>query len=177
MKKGGFTLLELLVVIVVISILATIVIGGANYALRVAREKRVNLSCKTLQSAIHRYYTEYNEWPGDGRRPNSDGKVVYSGEDNKKIFGALRADNTEAPPRGNRDGIVFIDATAFFTRDGDDEAQKLSETTDSQPLVFVSRSGRWTNRNGQFLYYKVTINYEFQTVKVEATGFDDEGDD
>lgn len=175
MKKGGFTLLELLVVIVIISILATLVVGGANYTLRVAREKRVNLSCKTLQTAIHRYYTEYNDWPG-GKTPNGDGNVQYSGDENKKVFGALRASNTESPPKGNKDEIVFIDETAFFTPDDDEEAQKLSETTGSQPLVFVSRSGRWTNKSGQFLYYKVTINYEFQTVKVEAPGFDDEDD-
>ena len=176
MKKSGFTLLELLVVIVVISILATLVVGGANYTLRVAREKRVNLSCKTLQTAIHRYHTEYNDWPG-GKTPGSDGEVEYSGAENSKVFGALRISNTEAPPKGNKDEIVFIDETAFFTPDGSDEAQKLSETTGAKPLVFVSRSGRWTNKNKKFLYYKVKINYEFQTVKVEAPGFDDEDDD
>ena len=74
MKKGGFTLLELLVVIVVISILATIVVGGANYTLRVAREKRMKISCKTLETAIQRYHTEYNDWPGGGGAHERQGR-------------------------------------------------------------------------------------------------------
>ena len=167
MKKDGFTLLELLVVIVVIGILATLVVGGANYALRVARAKRVATSCDTLQTAIHRYYTEYNEWPGCSQ--TSSGKATFEGENNSKVFGALRASN-------NRDGITFIDETAFFTPDGSDEAQKLSETTGNRPLVYGSRSGRWTKKNGGFFYYRVKINLEFQTVKVEAPEFDDEED-
>ncbi len=165
MKKGGFTLLELLVVIVVISILATLVVGGANYALRVARAKRRAVSCKTLQTAIHRYYTEYNAWPGPP--PNGQPSVTYE-KDNDKVFGALRASNTGDPPNGNKDEIVFIDETAFFTPDGD-EATKLSETTGSKPLVFVSKAGRWTwKKDGEFRYYRVTINYEFQTVTVDT---------
>lgn len=172
MKKGGFTLLELLVVIVVISILATIVVGGANYTLRVARAKRKDISCKTLQTAIQRYHTEYNEWPGCSTT-GSGSKASFTGEANAKVFGALRASNTKE----NRDGIVFIDETAFFTPHGSDEAIKLSETSGSRPLVFVSRNGRWTKDNGGFFYYSVKIDFEFQTVSVTAPGFDDEEDD
>ncbi len=171
MKKGGFTLLELLVVIVVIGILATLVVGGANYALRVAREKRVSLSCSTLKTAIHRFHAEYNEWPGGGT-PNSDHNVEFSGSRNANVFGSLRADS-----RDNPDGIIFLDETAFFTPDNDDGAIKLSEKSGPQPLVFVSRSGRWTKRNGEYLYYKVVINYEYDSVTVSAPGFDDEDDD
>ena len=177
MKKGGFTLIELLVVIVVISILATLVVGGASYTVRVAREKRTAISCKTLETAIHRYHAQYNDWPGKkNAKPNTDGEIVYSGEENKNVFGALRAGNNDSAPKGNPKEITFIDETAFFTSHGD-EAQKLSETTGLQPLVFVSRSGRWTKKSGDFFYYKVTINPEFQTVKVEAPGFNDEDDD
>lgn len=171
MKKDGFTLLELLVVIVVIGILATLVVGGANYALRVARAKRVSLSCNVLQTAIHRFHTEYNEWPGGGT-PNSNHQVVFTGEGNKAVFGPLRVDSKDNP-----DGIVFLDETAFFTPDNDDGATKLSETTGAKPLVFVSRSGRWTKKNGDYLYYKVVINYEYDSVSVTSPGFDDEDDD
>ena len=172
MKKGGFTLLELLVVIVVISILATLVVGGANYTLRVARAKRVTISRNTLQTAINRFYTEYNDWPGGGTpSKNNDYVVEFSGKNNAKVFGALRASSKE-----NRDGITFIDETAFFAPHGE-EAIKLSETSGSQPLVFTTRSGRWTKKNGDFYYYTVKINYEYKTVEVEAPGFDDEDED
>ena len=174
MKKGGFTLLELLVVIVVIGILATLVVGGANYALRVARAKRVSLSCSTLKTAIHRYHSEYNEWPGGEEPKKKDGRfqpVEYEGKDNKKVFGQLRADSKKNP-----DHLAFLDETAFFTSASDGSATKLSETTGDQPLVFVSRSGRWTKTNGSYFYYKVVIDYEYDMVSVSAPGFDDEDD-
>lgn len=174
MKKGGFTLLELLVVIVVMGIVATIVVGGASYSLRVARAKRVAISCKTLQTALHRYYTEYNKWPGGGTPTKAkDYKITFSGDDNKKVFWALRAENS----KDNPDGIHFLDETVFFTPDGNDGAKKLSETSGSKPLVFASRSGRWTNKSGDYLYYKVVINYEHESVSVTSPGFDDEDED
>lgn len=175
MKKSGFTLLELLVVIVIISILATLVAGGANYAMRVARARRVQISCDALETAIHRYHTEYNDWPG-GKTPGASGKVEYSGAENAKIFGALRDSNNNSVPKGNPHGITLIDETALFAPDGEN-ATKLAEKDGSQPLVFASRSGRWTKKNGEFFYYRVKLNLEFQTVKVDAPGFDDEDED
>lgn len=166
MKRNGFTLIELLVVIVIIAILATLVVGGANYAVRVSREKRRTISCQTLQTAIYRYRTEYNEWPG-GVSPSKNTKsYTFEKENNKKIFGMLRASS-----RDNPDGIHFIDETAFFTPDGDDGgAMKLSETTGDRPLVYIARSGRWMDKNGSYLYYRVTIDFDDDTVKVDTKG-------
>ena len=163
MKKGGFTLLELLVVIVVIGILATLIVGGATYAVRVSRDKRRVTSCKTLQIAITRYHNEYNEWPG-GVKPGSNRRAyIYFGKDNAKVFGMLRADSKENP-----DGIHFLDETAFFTPDGDGGTQKLSETSGDRPLVFNSRSGRWVGTDGEYLYYRVTIDFENESVVVDT---------
>ncbi len=165
MKKNGFTLIELLVVIVIISILATLVVGGANYAVRVSREKRRAISCQTLQTAIYRYRTEYNEWPGGIQKSSNDAhNHTFQDDDNAKVFGMLRASNK----KDNPDGIHFIDETAFFTPDGDDGAIKLSETTGDKPLVFVARSGRWLNKNGQHLYYRVVIDFDDETVTVDT---------
>ncbi len=165
MKRNGFTLIELLVVIVIIAILATLIVGGASYSVRVAREKRRVISCQTLQTAIYRYRTEYNEWPG-GVAP-SKGKTSCTFEDDKNadVFGMLRASSKDNP-----DGIHFIDETAFFTPDGDDGAMKLSETTGAKPLVYIARSGRWMNKDGKYYYYRVTIDFDADTVTVDTKG-------
>ncbi len=171
MKKNGFTLIELLVVIVVVGILATFVVGGANYAVRVSREKRRMISCQTLQTAIYRYRTEYNEWPG-GVTP-SKGKTshTFSDEDNAKVFGMLRTSNE----KDNPDGINFIDETAFFTKDPEEDGAviKLSDPkvrSGNKPLVYIARSGRWTNKEGKYLYYRVTIDFDDETVTVDTKG-------
>ena len=167
MKKNGFTLIELLVVIVIIGILATLVVGGASYAVRVSREKRRTISCQTLQTAIYRYRTEYNEWPVPSKVNPSKTKSWTSNQDeNKEVFGKLRASNKTDNP----DTIHFLDETAFFTPDNDDGAKKLSETTGPQPLVFIARSGRWVNKSGNYLYYRVTIDFDDETVTVDTKG-------
>ena len=165
MKKKGFTLIELLVVIVVIGVLATLVVGGASYAVRVSREKRRAISCQTLQTAIFRYRTEYNEWPGGATPSKNKTSCTFEGDANKKIFGMLRASNKSDNP----DGIHFIDETAFFTPDDDGGAVKLSDTTGDKPLVFVSRSGRWTDKNNNYFYYRVEIDFDNETVTVDTT--------
>ena len=167
MKKSGFTLLELLVVIVVIGILATVVAGAAGSAMRASRTKRKDLSCQVLETAINRYRTEYGEWPG-GKSGSAESKT-FSGTGNAAVFGMLRASSSD-----NIDKIRFLDETAFFTPAGDDEAQKLSETTGSKPLVCQYKSGRWTNKSGEYLFFTVVIDYDDETVTVTAPRFDDD---
>ncbi len=174
MRKNGFTLLEILVVIVVIGILATLVAGSATFAMRSARDKRVKISCTDLQTAIYRYRSEYNEWPG-GYKESWGKKHTFSGEDNKEIFSMLRAGSDDNP-----DHIQFIDETAYFTtKSGGKEAQKLSETDTStrRPLVFLSRSGHVVDEDGRYFYYRATINYEDETVVVDSPGFDAEDEE
>lgn len=167
MKKSGFTLLEVLVVIVVISILATLVTGAASYALRVSREKRVAVSVKVLETAITRYWTEYNEWPGLGAGNGKkwvdkkgflgsagDKHEVFIGAKNKFVFGPLRVDSAY-----NSDRIRFLDETAFFSP-GSDGLVKFSETTGDVPLAFLTRSGR------KDCCYAVDFNYDANTVSV-----------
>ena len=164
MRKNGFTLLEILVVIVVIGILATLVAGAAIFAVRSARDKRVKISCAVLQTAIYRYRAEYNEWPG-GYHDSWGGEHIFLDDDNKDVFSMLRVDSDDNP-----DHIRFIDETAFFTPD-DAEATKLSETTGTKPkpLVFVAKDGRWTwKKTGKHLYYRVIINYKSETVTVDT---------
>ena len=184
MKRNGFTLMELLVVIVVIGILATLVAGAARYAMRAARTKRKDISCGILKTAIHRYRTEYGDWPhpennkGTARWVDAGSihkRQVYdfTGADNASVFGMLRATSDDNP-----DHIRFLDETTFFTPDGDSGASKLCDTTGGKPLVCQYRSGRWTSKSGnKYLYYTVTFDYEYEDVTVSVSGFNDEGAD
>lgn len=119
--KSGFTLVELLVVIAVMAILGTIVLGSSRMLIQTAREHRTRTTRDALNVALHRYRTEYQEWPvskSDAKGQPHDkreGTSAYNGyewyqwkEDNWKIFDELRAVN-------NPDKITFLDEAAVYT--------------------------------------------------------------
>lgn len=63
MKRQGFTIVELMLVIAVIGILAGIVTAAAIGALKSARSRQAETSRVALEQGIHAYYAQENEWP------------------------------------------------------------------------------------------------------------------
>lgn len=74
---GGFTLVELLVVITIIGFLAAIIVPSINAAFRSAKKAKAMTQAKDLQEACHRYYAEYN------RAPVPKGTTMGKGADKK----------------------------------------------------------------------------------------------
>jgi prepilin-type N-terminal cleavage/methylation domain-containing protein len=174
-KRSGFTLIELLLVILLIAILMGLVTTVAQSVVRAAREKRLQLTCRTLETALARYRDEYNMWPIPRVASTLDGNYdpawqkgspyVYevSGDDNKKWFTMLRVTsaNTFNPKK-----IPFVDETTLFTMTLNKtrvvlstERKKDGNENKAFPLVGV-------NRRGKTVYFKITINTDNDTVKV-----------
>lgn len=62
-RQQGFTLLELLIVIVIIGILATIVVPGLTSGPRRARDTQRKADLRGLKNALEVYYNDNNSYP------------------------------------------------------------------------------------------------------------------
>ena len=65
-RHSGFTLVELMVVVVVISILVGLTIGGLGYVNRKGAESRAQSEVAALSAAIDNYKLEVGQYPDEG---------------------------------------------------------------------------------------------------------------
>jgi prepilin-type N-terminal cleavage/methylation domain-containing protein len=88
MRKKGFTLIEMLIVIAVIGVLAVAVLSAINPVeqMRKARDTRRRSNAAELLNALERYYATFEQYPTD-----------YS----NAVTGALTFDCTGAVGNGN----------------------------------------------------------------------------
>ena len=62
-RKGGFTLIEMLIVITIISMLAALTMGGYTYAMRSSKRRTTTGTFEAIKLALERYNTEFAEYP------------------------------------------------------------------------------------------------------------------
>ncbi len=65
LSRQGFTLVEMLVVIVIITALAALIIPAVMIAIRTAKQARITLEVGNLAKAVERYKAEFGEYPPD----------------------------------------------------------------------------------------------------------------
>jgi prepilin-type N-terminal cleavage/methylation domain-containing protein len=182
-RRVGFTLIELLAVIVIIAILLGIMTGAAQFVVKVAREKRLTLSCRALESAMARYRHEYGAWPIPvGASGNYDtaygGPYAFnvSGERNKEWFYLLRAtpNNTFNPKQ-----IRWVDETTIFTvadaRVVDREGRLIAQEGQRVPLHLVRQTNPdlktpfvGISKQGKTVYFGIRIDVDADTVQVTS---------
>jgi len=63
LRRKGFTLVELLVVVIILAILASIVVGVVPAATARAKKSAFATTLSVLQSAVDRFYAESNAYP------------------------------------------------------------------------------------------------------------------
>ena len=67
MKKNdeGFTLVELLIVIVILGILATVVVFAVQGITDTGQDNACSVGQRTVETAVEAYYAENQVWPAD----------------------------------------------------------------------------------------------------------------
>lgn len=112
--KKGFTIVELLVVIGILAILATIVVIAASGAMKNARGKRADAMRSALQTALDTYYAQVGEWPSviEQRASNmNDTSYSFSPTEIDKIFQEVVG---KAYGKGGGEKSMLIDVSALF---------------------------------------------------------------
>jgi prepilin-type N-terminal cleavage/methylation domain-containing protein len=62
-RPRAFTLVEMLIVIVIISMLAALTLGGYTYAMRSSRRRLTTGTFEAIKLALERYNSEFGEYP------------------------------------------------------------------------------------------------------------------
>jgi prepilin-type N-terminal cleavage/methylation domain-containing protein len=71
--RNGFTLTELLIVIAIIGVLASLITAAAVNAMRNARRARILLEIKNISGALEAFNTDLNSYPPNGMNNGSTG--------------------------------------------------------------------------------------------------------
>ena len=123
--KKGFSLVELMLVIAVMGVLATVTIGGITKASKASREKRIDAMCSSLTLALTTYRAQEGCWPlplkpgsingtsnsSNDERENEENmnKAIFTGDYNRNVFGPL------IPKKGTKKGF-YLEPSGFFTK-------------------------------------------------------------
>lgn len=81
MKRQGFTIIELMLVIGIIAILIGIVSTAASESLRVARTRRASAAISVVQTGLAAYHAAKDEWPVDLKGKTGNHKTTLYGFD------------------------------------------------------------------------------------------------
>jgi prepilin-type N-terminal cleavage/methylation domain-containing protein len=71
--RAGFTLVELLIVVTIIGLLASLAIPSISGAMKRAQVTQASSMCAQVKTAITAYNTEYGTWPYDKGTPDGSG--------------------------------------------------------------------------------------------------------
>ncbi len=76
--REGFTLIEILVVVAIISVLSAVVVVGLGPARRQGRDARRIMDLKQVQVALELYYNAYGQYPASGILAHSPTGTYYA---------------------------------------------------------------------------------------------------
>ena len=172
-RKKGFTLVELLLVIAVIALLATVTVGGALKATKSARVRRVDAMCTSLKMALENYNAQEGRWPlgitpnttndepnkGIGDDPYDQYIATFTGDYNWKVFDPL------IPTTESKRGL-YISPSEFFVKVNGGKTKSLRQAIEDGATTHISLGYPDPNNTSIFRYFKIKFNTKTDSVRV-----------
>ena len=179
-KRNGFTIVEMLVVVAILGVLVGIVTTAAGSAIRQSRVKRTAAMRTVLQAGLATYYAQKGEWPGKlkslSERGTAGGKlrVEYLSESEADtVFQQLVKESLRSSPMLDVTGLFVADISAI----GADSSKTKVHGRDFK--VAVSKDSKRGNRKtsqlaygyatrekAEFRRFIIKYNYETDSVTV-----------
>ena len=117
-KKEGFTLVELLVVIVIIGILAGITFTGGSYLLSAQEEKQAKSQIEALSLALDQYKSEMGNYPVTPELPNTENEIARSALLLNTLAGLVDQEGVLLDPSDRRKTFLPGDSVTLGKQDG-----------------------------------------------------------
>lgn len=108
-RTRGFTLVELLVVISIISVLASAGFAAGNAAIQKARKTTCLATCVAVESAVNNFFTEYGSMPTRIESPTDIVVKTDSSANGKELLTILLGlETATTPPPLNTRSVKFL---------------------------------------------------------------------
>jgi len=148
LKRRGFTLVELLVVIAIIAVLAALGFAGFNMGIQAAKKTSATTCMSQLVTASDDYYEEYQQLPL-GSTTNADEEKKTDNQLMAALVGLKSASDENFKERSF---FEFKNAKGK----GSGAYDGLERTENRAELL-----GPWVNKQKDDRYYRVMYNYDY----------------
>ncbi len=176
LRKAGFTMIELLVVIVVIGMLTGLSVVGVSKLMKSSKGVQRDATVKIIKNAVAAYRAEYNEFPFDGNGGSE--AVVTFGEvannrprqGNAEVFMKLCGRDTNGG-RDNNLRAFITDTSVYEICQGGKRVQKLDEAlakggiSSDDMIGFTvtmekTKASRFRAMSGRRAFAPITITFD-----------------
>ncbi len=147
MKNKGFTLVELLVVIMIIGVLASILMPAVGAAFKKSKMARANSEVRGLETAVKAYLQEYGKFPLQFEAKDR----TYTGNEYRDLVAILRGINVDN--KWNMKNILFLEVGEDSIKNG-----ALQDPWEQDYVVAAD----WSFNN--------IVNVNYGTLKLAVTG-------
>ncbi len=152
----AFTLVEMLIVVSIIALLASLTMGGYTYAMRSSKRRMTTGTFEAIKLALERYNTDFGEYPettGSGQMEDFMPSKSYDVSGAACLYQALSGDGTDKIKLGSEEGQPSDGKTEG------DEVQNM-KLVELPKTIWMAKNGTYVMIDGfakPFQYIKAAL--------------------